>query len=247
MQQMIVPLRENERIDDLGGELKLIQNPSTPCFAIDAVLLADFVREGNNPRIVDLGCGSGVIPLLLSRRMPGARIAGLELMPQMCDQAGRSVQLNGLESRIEIILGDLRQAGEYLPAAAADIVTANPPYYKAGHGKSNQSEVFVAARQEAYCMLQDVLAAAAYLLKPLGRLYLVHRAGRLAEIMADLPHFGLRAERLRPVQPYADKAANLVLVEAKKGGRGNLVLPPPLVVYAKLGKYTKEMRRIYGR
>jgi tRNA1Val (adenine37-N6)-methyltransferase len=244
---MTVPLGENERIDDLGGELKLIQSPSTPCFAIDAVLLADFVREAPTPRIVDLGCGNGVIPLLLSRRMPGSQIAGLELMPQMCDQASRSVELNGLSSQIEIISGDLREISSYLPAAATDIVTANPPYYQVGHGRSNQSEIFAAARQEAYCGLNDVLAATAYLLRPLGRLYLVHRAGRLAEIMAALPAHGLRAERLRSVQPSAAKTANLVLLEAKKGGRAELVIMPPLIVYAEPGQYTEEMRRIYGR
>lgn len=244
---MQVLLRENERIDDLGGELKLIQSPSTPCFALDAVLLADFVQRETAPRIVDLGCGSGAIPLLLSRRMPEARIAGLELMPQMCDQARRSVALNALAAQIEIIEGDLRCIGEYLPAAAADIVTMNPPYYKLGHGRGNQSALFAAARQEAYCDLHDVFTAAAYLLRPLGRLYLIHRAGRLAEILAGLQGFGLRPERLRAIQPRAEKAANLVLVEAKKGGRGALSILPPLIVYAGPGQYTEEMRRIYGR
>ncbi|NLF80502.1 MAG: hypothetical protein GX572_04835, partial [Clostridia bacterium] len=106
---------------------------------------------------------------------------------------------------------------------------------------------FAAARQEAYCDLDDVLAAAAYLLRPLGSLYLVHRAGRLAEIMAELPGYGLSPQRLRAVQPRAEKAANLVLVEAKKGGRGELAILPPLIVYAGPGQYTEEMRRIYGR
>jgi len=236
-----------ERIDDLGGGMKIIQSSSTPCFAIDAVLLADFVRSGSGARVIDLGAGTGIIPLLLSRKMPHASISGIEFVRQMYDQAKRSVELNALTGKIEMIHGDLREAEVYFNRGEADSVVANPPYYKAGNGRINADDAFAAARMEKYCTLTDVISAASFLLKPLGRFYLVHRAERLAEIMAVLPVHDLNPERLRTVQPYANKEANLVLVESKKLGRGKMRIMPPLVVYESRARYTKEMQAIYGR
>jgi tRNA1Val (adenine37-N6)-methyltransferase len=244
---MKVELKDLERIDDLGGGLKIIQSSSTPCFSVDAVLLADFVRPKESAVVIDLGTGTGVIPLLLSRKIPHSRLAGIELIEQMQNQAKRSVDLNGLAGRIEIIQGDLRNAENFFGKAVADIVVANPPYYKVGEGRVNLDADFAAARSEQNCELTDIIAAAAVLLKPQGRFYLVHRAERLEEIMVKLPVYKMNPERLRTVQPYIDKDANLVLLEARKNGRGKLRIMPPLVVYASRGRYTKEMREIYGR
>lgn len=236
-----------ERIDDLGGGMKILQSSSTPCFAIDAILLTDFIRPASGARIIDLGTGTGIIPLLLSRKMPQARLAGVELVPLMCDLAERSVSLNGLSEMIEIIHGDLRKVARYFSREEADIVVANPPYYKVGCGRMNVAPCFIAARSEKYCTLTDVVLAADYLLKPLGLFYLVYRAERLAELMAALTGCRLNPERLRIVQPYVEREANLVLVEAKKLGRGKMCIMPPLVIYEDRGRYTKEMQTIYGR
>ena len=243
---MTVELLPNERIDDIGRGMKLIQSASTPCFSIDAVLLADFAA-GSACRVIDLGTGTGVIPLLLSRRMPQARFKGVELMPPMASQAQRSVELNGLCQRIEVFCGDIRNAAEALGKESADLVIANPPYYKVGHGRPNKNELFAAARQEKFCTLPDVVATAAALLKNHGSLCLIIRAERAGEAAALMTKQGFALKRFRAVQPYAAKPANMVLMEGIKGGRcGTEVLVPP-IVYAAEGRYTKEMKEIYER
>ena len=244
---MNILLKENERIDDLGRGMKIIQSSSTPCFSIDAVLLADFVHVGKHQTIVDLGTGTGIIPLLLSRKMPDAKIFAIELIEQMYSQAKRSIELNNLTDRIKIVCDNLLNATQYWGKCCADIVVTNPPYYKIGHGKVNNDAVFAAARSEKHCTLLEIIETAAILLKQGGISCTIIRAERLAELLFLLTSKGLNPEKLRIIQPYTDKEANLALVAARKNGHGNLHILPPLVVYEQTGQYTKEMRQIYER
>lgn len=244
---MTEPLAPGERIDDLyRGGLKIIQNSSAPCFSIDAVLLADFASVDRVERIIDLGCGSGVISLLLARRAPLSRINGLELMEPMAELARRSVKLNGLEQRISIENGDIAAVEQIYGRAVADLVVTNPPYYQPGRGRESADILKAAARSERFCPLPLLLQQAAALLKPLGRLALVHRAERLADLLIIGEPMGLHAERLRLVQPRADRPANLLLLEYRKSGRGQLSVLPALSVYGSGQQYSAEMQAIYA-
>ena len=238
---------EKERIDDLrrGGQ-QLIQNSAAPCFAIDALLLADFCQPKAADRLLELGSGTGVVSLLLAAKQPNCQISALELMPQMADLSRRNVALNGLERRITVHEGDIRQADQLFGKASFDVLVSNPPYYAVGRGRANQDQLFAAARSEQYCTIDQLAAQAALLLKPLGSLYLVHRASRLADVLAALLEHNLRPQILRPVQPFATKPANLFLLQAVKQGQQESKLLPPLVIYESEGVYGAEMRAIYG-
>jgi len=236
-----------ERLDDLRrGGLRIIQDPAAPCFALDAVLLADFARPRCGDVVAELGTGSGVIALLLAIKEPGCRIRAVELMPHMADMARRSVALNGLSGRIEIIAGDMRQAAALLGKGSCRLVVSNPPYYAVSAGRQNDGELFAAARSELYCTIAELAREAAALLCSLGEFCLIHRASRLAEVLEALSAAGLRPQTLRLVQPFAAKPANLFLLKAVKGGKAETLLPPPLVIYESPGIYTKEMQDIYG-
>jgi tRNA1Val (adenine37-N6)-methyltransferase len=195
---------------------------------------------------VELGTGTGVIALLLAIKEPACHISALEIMPQMAHMARRSVALNDLDDRIEIIEGDMRQAECLLGKESCRLVVSNPPYYAIGAGRENADELFAAARSERYCTIWELARVAAALLSSGGEFYLIHRASRLAEVLEALYAAALRPQTLRTVQPFADKPANLFLMKAQKGGKTETLLPPPLVVYEASGKYTEEMCRIYG-
>ncbi len=236
------------RIDLLGrGGLRILQDAAAPGFGLDAVLLADFAAVRAGERVLDLGTGTGVIPLLLAAKQPACHICGLELMPQMARLAARSVVLNQLAGRVQIRCGDIASAAAMFGRATQDVVVSNPPYYRDGAGRLNASPLFAAARSERFCPLPVLLDSTAALLRPQGRFYLVHRAARLAELVAALEQRSLHVERLRMVQPFAGKAANLLLMMAKKQGRGDTEVLPPLVVYCAPGRYGEEMEQIYGR
>ncbi|MCL2496906.1 MAG: methyltransferase, partial [Clostridiales bacterium] len=224
----------------------IIQNPAAPCFTLDAVLLADFVRPKSGDTVAELGAGTGVIAILLAAKEPCCRIRALELMPQMADMARRSVALNGMAGHIEIIEGDMRQAAALLGKGSCRLVVSNPPYFASGTGRESAGMLFAAARSECYCTIEELAREAAALLRPLGEFCLIHRANRLAEVLEALGAAGLRPQTLRLVQPLADKPANLFLLKTIKGSKAETLLPPPLVIYDKPGIYTKEMQEIYG-
>ncbi len=244
---MAISLLENERLDDLQRNgLKIIQKTDGFCFGMDAVLLSGFARVNPGERTLDLGTGTGIIPLLLSAKTKGEYFAGLEIQMKIAKMAARSVALNGLEEKIEIIQGDIKEAGKRFKAASFDVVTTNPPYMNDAHGLKNPMEEKAVARHEILCTLEDVIREGAGVLKPGGRMYMVHRPHRLAELMGLLSKYRMEPKRLKFVHPYVDKAANMVLIEAVRGGGAWLKLEAPIIVYKEPGVYTDEIYEIYG-
>lgn len=247
-----VELLEGERIDELQRNgYRIIQNPDKFCFGMDAVLLSGFaaesasgIREGD--KVIDLGTGTGIIPILLEAKTKAVHLTGLEIQKESADMAYRSVRLNGLEGKIDIVTGDIREADALFAAASFDIVTCNPPYMIGQHGLVNPDGPKAIARHEVLCTFDDVAKAAARLLKPGGHFYLVHRPFRLAEIMTTLSQCKLEPKRMRLVYPYVDKEPNMVLLEATRGGKSRLQVEPPLIVYKEPGVYTREIYDIYG-
>ena len=240
-------LKEGERLDDLQREgFYLIQNPEYFCFGMDAVLLAGYANTGKEEKVLDLCCGNGIIPVLLCARNKTVSVTGLEIRPEGTDLARRSAMLNGLSDRTSFLTGDIREAARIIPPASFHVVTANPPYMKGGSGLKNPDSILAQARHEVTCSLNDVVAAAAHALRGSGRFYMVHRPHRLAEIFETLNRHHLEPKRMRLVFPYADKEPNMVLIEARKGGRSGMRVEKPLIVYESPGVYTKEVYEIYG-
>lgn len=239
-------VHEGERADSLDRKgYQIIQSPRRFCFGMDAVLLAAFARNKEGDRVLDLGTGTGVIPILMEARYGKAEYRALEIQAASCDMARRSVALNGLENCIEIVEGDLKRAHEIFGAASFDVVTCNPPYMTDKHGLTNPSDAMAIARHELLCSLEDVVREAARVLRPGGRSYFVHRPFRLVEIMTLMHDYGLEPKRMRLVHPYADREPNMVLVEGVRGGRSRLKVEPPLMIYQDQGLYTDEVKRLY--
>ena len=240
-------LLPGERTDDLERSgLHIIQNPEKFCFGMDAVLLAGFARVKKGELCADLGCGNGIIPLLLSARTEGRHFTGLEIQEYSADLARRSMALNGLEERIEIVNGDLRDASGLLGASTFHVVTCNPPYMRAEHGLTNPNSARAIARHELLCTLEDVIRESAALLVPGGRFYLVHRPFRLAEIITLMVQYRVEPKRMRLVYPGTDREPNMVLLEGIRGARPHMTVEKPLIVWESPGKYTQEMREDYG-
>lgn len=239
-------LQEGETLDDLRlGGLKIIQRQDGYRFSLDPVLLCAFSRVAKNETVVDLGTGSGVIPLLLARRSEAVRIVGLERQPAMADRSRRSVKLNGLQERIEILEGDLRQVRQLLGAESAQVVVANPPFRRVASGRLSPRSERAQARHEIAGGLEDFIAAAAYLLGTGARCYLVHLAERLAELLDEMRRNGLEPKRLRCIHSRPGDPARLVLLESRRGGGVGLTVEPPLYVYDG-DEYSAEVLSIYG-
>ena len=244
---MITDLMENERLDDLQRNgLKIIQKTDGFCFGMDAVLLSGFASVKPGERALDLGTGTGIIPLLLSAKTKGDHFTGLEIQTEIMKMAQRSVALNGLEKKIDIIQGDIKEASRIFGAASFDVVTSNPPYMNDAHGLKNPGDVKAISRHEVLCTLEDVVREGTKALKPGGRFYMVHRPHRLAEIITVMRQYKLEPKRIKFVHPFADKDANMVLIEAVRGGGAWLKLEPPVIVYKEPGVYTDEIYEIYG-
>ena len=244
---MITDLMENERLDDLQRNgLKIIQKTDGFCFGMDAVLLSGFASVKPGERALDLGTGTGIIPLLLSAKTKGDHFTGLEIQTEIMKMAQRSVALNGLEKKIDIIQGDIKEASRIFGAASFDVVTSNPPYMNDAHGLKNPGDVKAISRHEVLCTLEDVVREGTKALKPGGRFYMVHRPHRLAEIITVMRQYKLEPKRMKFVHPFADKDANMVLIEAVRGGGAWLKLEPPVIVYKEPGVYTDEIYEISG-
>lgn len=240
-------LQEDERIDDLQRNgYRIIQKKKGFCFGMDAVLLSGFARVKEGESAIDLGTGTGIIPILLEAKTEGRYFTGLEIQEEVAAMAERSVRLNGLEDRVEIVKGDIREASRLFGKASFDVVTSNPPYMNDSHGLKNPDLPKAIARHEVLCTLEDVAREAALLLKPGGRFYMVHRPHRLAEIISVLKEHRLEPKRMKLVHPFVDKEANMVLLEATRGGRSMMKVEAPIIVYRERGVYTEEIYTIYG-
>lgn len=240
-------LKDKERIDDLERNgYGIIQRKDGFCFGMDAVLLSGFVQVKESEEVLDLGTGTGIIPILLEAKTKGKHFTGLEIQKEIADMARRSVCLNELEEKVRIVLGDIKEAGKLFAKASFDVVTSNPPYIHDAHGLKNPGELKAISRHEILCTLEDVVREAAGLVKPGGRVYLVHRPQRLIEIIRVMKQYKLEPKRLKFVHPFIDREANMVLIEAVRGGGAMVKVEKPVIVFKEPGVYTDEIRQVYG-
>ncbi len=240
-------LKEGERVDDLQrNNLKIIQDPGRFCFGMDAVLLSGFAKAKRGEKVLDLGTGTGIIPILMSAKTEASHLSALEIQEESADMARRSVEMNALEEKIDIVTGDIKEASRIFGKASFDVVTSNPPYMITGHGEDNPADAKAIARHEVLCTLEDVVREAALVLKPNGRFYMVHRPFRLAEIIRTMEKYKLEPKEMRLVHPFIDKDPNMVLISATKGGNSGIKIAPPLIVYKEQGVYTDEIYDVYG-
>lgn len=237
-------LKAGEKIEDLKNGYAIIQNPDYFAFGTDAVLLAHFADVSAGQHVVDLGTGCGIIPLLLCARRPGIHVTGIEIQSDLADMAQRSVAINKLESRINIICGDLKEARRFVPHGV-DAVVCNPPYEKADAGRDGGSAHVSIAKREIACTLEDVVGAAARLLRTGGRMFMIYRTERFAELMSCMRAKRIEPKRIRLVAPQLDKAPNFALVEGRAGARSGVRFAPTLAVYGPDGAYTGELKKIY--
>ena len=243
---MNVEIKANERVDELGRNgYRIIQNPDRFCFGMDAVLLSDFANVKEGDKVLDFCTGTGIIPILMEAKTKAAHFTALEIQEDSAEMARRSVSLNHLEEKIEIITGDVKEADRIFEAASFHAVTCNPPYMIGQHGLVNPDSPKAIARHEILCTLDDIVKQTARVLVPGGSFYLVHRPFRLVEIMTTLTKYKLEPKRMQLVYPYVDKEPNMVLIQATKGGKSRITVEKPLIVYEKPGVYTKDIFKIY--
>ena len=243
---MTVELKEHERLDDLQNGYYIIQNMQDFCYGIDAVLLSGFAKVKPGERALDMGTGTGIIPILLKAKTQGKHFTGLEIQERSAEMARRSVAYNHLEDTVTIQTGDIKEAAAIFGRASFSVVTCNPPYMTGSHGLTNPHLPKAIVRHEVLCTLEDVISQASQVLEPHGRFYMVHRPFRLAEIMGLMMKYKLEPKRMRLVYPFVDKEPNMVLIEGLSGGNPRITVESPLIVYEKPGVYTKEIREIYG-
>lgn len=265
-----VIIKDDERIDDLQRNgYHIIQKKSGFCFGMDAVLLSGFAKVKPGEKVIDLGTGTGIIPILLEAKTEGRIFFGVEIQDEVAEMASRSVRLNSLEEKVLILKGDIKELGKrgsnnilerVLPKKGSengneevkaepgsfDVVTSNPPYMNTGHGLKNPMEMKNISRHEVLCSLDDVCRAAGRLLKSGGRFYMVHRPHRLSEIVSSLKAYKLEPKRMKFVHPFIDRDANMVLIESVKSGGSQVTVEKPVIVYESEGKYTREIYDIYG-
>lgn len=242
---MNIELQANERLDDLvKSGRKIIQNEAEFCFSLDAVLLAHFPNYKKSFRVLDLGTGTGVMPLLIADEV--REIQAVEINPVMAELAARNMRLNGLEEKITVRRGDYREIRELYAPESFDLVLVNPPYRPVNHGQQNALHGVARARHEVTATLADVVWAARYALKFRGRLAMVHLPERLGEILVALHENQLEAKRVCFVQPKPDRDHNMVLIEAVVGAApGGLKVSRPLIVHAADESYTEEVLKYY--
>ena len=235
-------MKPEERLDDLQVKgYHIIQNPSKFCFGMDAVLLSNFARVKKGEKVLDIGTGTGIIPILLEAKTEGEHFTGLEIQEESADMARRSVAYNHLEDKIDIVTGDVKEAVNLFGSVFFDVVTTNPPYMIGAHGLQNKDSAKAIARHEVLCDLDDILRESAKVLRPGGRFYMVHRPFRLAEILSKMCAYKIEPKRMRLVHPYIDKEPNMVLIEGSRGGNSRMTVEPPLIVYREKNVYSEEL------
>ncbi|WP_425446829.1 tRNA1(Val) (adenine(37)-N6)-methyltransferase [Dethiothermospora halolimnae] len=242
-----IDLKENERIDDLQREgLKIIQDTNGFCFGMDAVLLSNYCDIKKNSTVVDLGTGTGIIPLLVWAKYKVKKIYGIEIQKEVAEMAKRSVKMNDLEKDIEIINMDLKEAPERLGVNKIDVVTTNPPYMLKDSGIINPEDKKAISRHEIKCTIDDIIRISSRLLKHNGRLFMVHRPHRIVDIFCSLRKYKIEPKSIRFVHPRADSKPNMVLIKGIKAAKPELKFNKPLYVYNDNNTYTDEIFDIYG-
>lgn len=233
---MTTKLYPGERLDDLQLDgYEIIQNPERFCFGIDAVLLSDFVRVKKDETVLDLGTGTGILPILMAAKTSGSHFTGLEIQAESADMARRSVIHNRLEDKIDIITGDIKEAAEILGPAFFDVIVTNPPYMLDQHGLKNPQDAKAIARHEILCTLDDILRESGKMLRESkGRFYMIHKPFRLAEIMVKMNQYKIEPKRLQFIHPYVDKEPTMVMIEGIKGGKSRVTVEPPVIMYKKV-------------
>ena len=246
---MEVLLKDNERIDDLQlNNLKIIQNKNGFCFGIDSVLLADFAKDiRNNSKVLDLGTGTGIIATLLCAKTKLSKIYGIDIQKDVCDMASRSIKLNNLEDKFEIINTNIKDLKNIFEESSFDAIVSNPPYKKENSGIKNETETKLISRHEITASLEDFVSISSKLLNSNSSLYMVHRPERLSDLFYLLKKYNLEPKKLRIVQSYVDSKPKLILVKATKNAKSFLNIEKPLIIYNKDGSYTDEILKIYSK
>lgn len=243
-----IHINEWERVDDLQYKgLKIIQDTRGFCFGLDAVLLANFADIKKGDYVIDLGTGTGIIPILIAGKTSAGKVTGLEIQQHISEMASRSVRLNQLEGKINILHGDLKEGVGLFGAASCDVVTCNPPYMNYGGGLVNPNDFKAISRHEIKCTLEDVISVSSKILKAGGKLNLIHRPERIVDIIWLMRLYKLEPKRIRFVYPSPSKKANLVLIEGARNGNPQLKMMAPLYVYNDRGEYSDEIHQIYDR
>lgn len=242
-------VNSNERLDDLERNgYRLIQNPEVFCFGVDAVLLAHFAQvKKDSDMILDIGTGTGVIPLLMHATYQKGKFIGIDIQESMVEMARRSVKFNGVEDSVSIENIDIKKYEEFFKSGQFNVITCNPPYMKNVAGLKNADDSVTIARHEVACTLEDIIKASSSLLRDKGKIYMIHRPHRLVDIITLMKQYKIEPKTMRMVYPKISKAPTMVLVEGVKNGGPELRVQKPLVVYNEDGTYTDEIYEIYGR
>ena len=246
---MKIELNENERIDDLQYKnLKIIQNEMGFCFGIDSVLLSDFAKKiKRNAKVIDLGTGTGIIPILLCGKTELKRIVGVEVQEEVFDLANRNIKLNNLENKFEVINENIKNLKNIYEYGSFDVVVTNPPYKKENTGIKNLNNNKLISRHEITANLEDFVEISKYLLKDRGRIYMVHRPERLVDILFLMRKNKLEPKKIKFVYSTVNTEPNLVLIEAVKNAKPFLQIEKNLYIYNENGEYTDEILKIYNK
>ena len=246
---MEVNLKEDERIDDLEYKgLKIIQNKKWFCFGIDSVLLSDFAKNmKNNRTVLDLGTGTGIIPILLCGKTNLKKVVGIEIQKDVANMAKRSSQLNNLQDRFEVVNTNIIDLKNIYEKQSFDVIVTNPPYKKENTGITNENEAKLISRHEITANLEDFISISKDLLKDKGEFYMVHRPERLVDILSLMRKYKIEPKILKFVSPNKNKEPNLILIKGIKNANSFLKIEKNLYVYNEDGKYTNEILKIYNK
>lgn len=241
-----IHVREDEKLDELfDGRLRIIQKKEGYRFSIDAILLAHFASHVSADSIIDLGTGSGIVPLILAKRTSAPTIVGVEVQEAMADMAERTIMLNGFADRVSILHEDLRSLCSRFDASSFDLVVSNPPYYPVEEGRINPDEEKAIARHEIMAKVEDVIGISHYLVRPSGLVVIIFPARRMVDLLFKLRESGLEPKLLQIIYSHKHDEGKLVIVESVKRGNPEIEIKRPFFIYADEGEYSKEMQKIY--